>query len=197
MRVPLVILFAIVTLNKLHAEERSSFTAPTSERIAALLEFSGPITLNRKIATPKELKSEKNQKNRNGAALDWFSYSNLEISHDVIKIGIYKKGEFLGKKRANFEESVARQGNLTSGDDFPKLGTFTAADGRTIYQFLGGIGPGGSAYAALLSCKDARYEIVIIHEKGVDENDKDDVDDVSPKKDVKSVIEAIESIVFQ
>jgi hypothetical protein len=60
------------------------------------------------------------------------------------------------------------------------------------------MGPGGAAYAALLPCRDNRYEIVLIQSTNFhdDEDGKEYAHHVSPGKELRSVIEAIEGIVL-
>lgn len=79
------------------------------------------------------------------------------------------------------------------------VGVFPASDGREIYQFLLGFGPGGSAYGALLESRDGKHELVVtVVTDGHDEEDaKSYLHHVAPKNSAKDAIEMIDALIVQ
>lgn len=188
-----IFLFAAGVLTSSCARE-PAFTPPPAERIAALLEFGGPVALVRRIAGDEDLARASKRK---GVPLASFSYSDPAHSSDTITVAVYPAGAFLGAKRAEFDDFAAKH-SAKAGGGFPAWGTFPTTDGRGIHQFPLGLGPGGGAYGALLPCRDARYELAVVQSTNFhdDEDPKEYLHHVSPKKDLKSIIEAIEKLVF-
>jgi hypothetical protein len=188
-----IFLFAAVALSHLCAGE-PTLNPPAPERIAALLDFSGPVTLTRHIATADEMARELETV---GIPLAAFSYSDPAHSSDSISVLVYSKGVFLDDRRAPFFADLAKLSTKPE-EGFEKSGIFPAADGRSIYQFPFGFGPGGGAYGALMACHDSRYELVLIESSSSHhgENAKEFSNSASPKKDLKSIIEAVEKLIF-
>jgi len=185
-------LLAAVALCSSCAKE-PTFTPPPPERVATLLEFAGPVVLARHIATEEELTRAPKRK---GVPLASFSYSDPAHSSDTITVTVFVAGAFLGAKRAAFNDWTAKH-SIKAQEGIPATGVFPAADGRSIYQFPLGFGPGGSAYGALLLCRDSRYELVVVQSTDYhDEDPKDYSHHVSPKKDLQSIIETVETLVF-
>lgn len=173
---------------------KPAFTPPPAEGIAALLEFGGPVALVCHIASAEELARAPKRK---GVPLASFSYSDPAHSSDTITVTVCPAGAFLGEKRAEFNDFVAKH-STKAGEGVPAWGIFPTADGRSIHQFPLGFGPGGSAYGALLPCRDSRYELVVVQSTNFhdDEDWKGHSHHVSPKKDLQSIIETIEKLVF-
>jgi hypothetical protein len=167
---------------------------PPAERIAALLEFAGPVTLARHIASVEDLARAPKRK---GVPLASFSYSDPANTSDSITVAVYAAGAFLGAGRTELNDWISKN-STNAGEGFPATGAFPTADGRSRYQFPLGFGPGGSAYGALLPCRDSRYELVVVQSTDAhdDEDPKGYSHHVSPKKDLQSVIDAIEHLVF-
>jgi hypothetical protein len=188
-----IFLFAAGVLASSCARE-PAFTPPPAERIAALLEFGGPVALVRHIASAEDLSRAPKRK---GVPLASFSYSDPAHSSDTITVTVYPAGAFLGAKRAQFSDFAAKR-STKAEEGVPASGTFPATDGRSILQFPLGFGPGGGAYGALLPCHDSRYELVVVQSTNFhdDEDGKTYSHHVSPKKDLKSIIETIEKLVF-
>jgi hypothetical protein len=185
--------FAIASIVVAGCAHKAGFSPPSSERVAGLVEFAGPVNLTRHVATPEQLA----RPNRKGIPLASFVYSDLEHSSDTIAIRIYPAGAFLSTKRPELARWASNQAtNRTEAS--AAWGAFRASDGRPIYQLPLGLGPGGTAYAALLACRDDRYEIVLIQSTNFhdDEDGKEYAHHVSPKKELRSIIEAIEEIVL-
>jgi len=186
-------LFATVGLCGSCAKE-PTFTPPAAERIATLLEFAGPVALTRHIASDEDLARAPKRK---GVPLASFSYSDPSHTCDTITVTVYAAGAFLGAKRAEFNDWAAKH-STKAGEGFPATGIFPTADGRSIYQFPLGMGPGGSAYGALLPCRDSRYELVVVQSTNFhdDEDGKAYSHHVSPKKDLKTIVETVEKLLF-
>ena len=171
-----------------------AFTPPPPERIAALLEFAAPVSLTRRIASPEDLARAPKRK---GAPFASFSYSDPAHTSDSITVTVYAAGAFGGAKRTELNDWIPKH-STKAREGFPATGVFPTTDGRLCYQFPLGFGPGGSAYGALLPCRDSRFELVII--QTTDHHDDEDwkgySHHISPKKDLRSAIETIERLVF-
>ena len=172
----------------------AAFTAPPAERIAAILEFSAPVTLTRRIASPKDLARASKRK---GVPLASFSYSDPAHTSDSITVTVYAAGAFLGAKRTEMNDWIHKH-SIKAGEGFEAIGVFPTTDGRSCYQFPLGFGPGGSAYGAILPCRDSRYELVVVQSTDFHDGEKPKgySHHVSPKKDLQSVIEEIEYLVL-
>ena len=186
--------FAIGAIVAGGCAHKVGFSPPSPEQVAGLVQFAGPVNLTRHVATPEQLA----RPNRKGIPLASFVYSDPGHSSDTIAVKIYPAGAFLGKKRPELARWASNQATNRT-DVPPPWGAFRASDGRLIYQFPLGLGPGGGAYGALLRCRDDRYEIVLIQSTNFhdDEDGKEYAHHVSPKKELRSVIEAIEMMVFR
>lgn len=177
---------------------KSAFTPPSPERIAALLEFATPVTFTRSIASPEDLARAPKRK---GVPLASFFYSDPTNTSESIKVLVYSAGAFLGAKRTELNDWIPKHSS-EAREGLPAIGVFPTTDGRSCYQFPLGFGPGGSAYGALLPCRDSRYELVMIQttdhhdDQHLDPDAKDSTHHIIPKKDLRSAIEAIERLVF-
>ena len=177
------------------AESNTEFTAPSPERVAALLDFNGPVKLILRIAPTNELARTDP---RNGVPFASFSYADRERSSESLVITVFKAGTSFGPDRAELEKWL-REVPTRMPRHQSSLGIFQAKDGRPLYQFLAGMGPGGGAYGALIQCRDSRYELVIImttdfHE---DEDQKEYADYSRPTKELKAIIEEVERLVMR
>lgn len=174
--------------------EEPAFTPPASERIAALLEFGGPVSLVRQIATAEDLQR---QKKRRGTSIASFAYDDPEHTSETIVISVLLAGTFAGKDRAELIRWIGEHSSKDSSD-LPATGSFKTSDGRSIYQFPMAMGPGGFSYGALLACRDPGYELVVVQQTDFhdDEDWKNYNHHVTPKKELRFVIEEIERLVF-
>jgi len=188
-------MFVACTTPPKKAESNTEFTVPSPERVAALLDFNGPVKLILRITPTNDLARTDP---RNGVPVASFSYADRERSSESLVITVFKAGTPFGPDRAELEkwlrEVPTRMPQHQSG-----LGIFQAKDGRPLYQFLAGIGPGGGAYGALIQCRDSRYELVMIQTTNFhdEEDGKEYAHHVSPRKDLKSIIEEVERIVVK
>ncbi len=172
----------------------SAFTPPPSDRIAALLDFNSPVSLSVRVYSKEELA----RKPEDGVPLVGYSYSDAESTSVTIMIGVFPVGEFQTEKRVGLEKWITEHAT-PSRDGIPAIGAFLASDARSILQFPMGFGPGGSTEAALLTCLDSRYEIVLIQQTNShdDEDPKTYYHHAVPQKELREIIEAIEVIIFK
>jgi hypothetical protein len=181
-------------LNFVSAQERvPSFTPPSAEEVASLLDFAGPVSLSVRIHDKESLA----RRPKDGISHAAYSYSDRARTSVSITIAVYPAGEFRKKIRAELIEWVTKHA-APRREGIPSIGVFRASDGRALYQFPLGFGPGGSADGALLPCRDPRYEVVIF--QATDFHDDDPTDHshhVSPRKELREVIEAVEAILLK
>ena len=179
---------------------KPAFVRPAPDRIAALLDFTGPVALAGAEATQDEL-SQRPKRGIQGIPLALYAYSDPKHTAYTFTVAVYLAGDFMGQTRAGFFKIYA---DLLSNANFAdgirrksggsKIGEFTASHGRKISQFP----LGEDDYFALLRCLDARYELVIeMDENGDNPTRNPAFSNEAPKKDLKSVIEGVEGLVFQ
>jgi hypothetical protein len=194
MKAAATILLLVATALTSACVKQPTFTAPVAGRIAELLAFTGPVSLTQATATEEELARAPK---REGVPVASFRYSDPIHTSDTIRITVYPAGTFLGEERTELFEWLTKP-SAAARELSPAIGIFRTADGRSIYQFPLGFGPGGSAYGALLPCRDTRYELVLSQHTNFhdDEDPKAYSNHVSPTKELKTLIETIESLVF-
>jgi hypothetical protein len=192
-RLPL--LAALLCASCATPQQPKTIVAPPAARIAALLDFAGPVSLTCHVATAEELAHP--EPKGWGVPIASFSYADPQHSSDTIIIKIFPAGSFLGEGREKIITMLTNQPK-----EFQKyggMGAFRASGGRTIYQIPLLIGMGGGMSGTLLQCRDPRYELVVLQD--VDAHDGKDpklfTNHLRPRRQVLEVIEAIESLVFR
>jgi len=187
-------LLATVVLCEAGAGE-AAFAPPAPERIAALLGFGGPVALTLRIASAEDLARVAESE---GRPLASFFYADPAHTSDSIGVAVYAAGRFMGANRAKWNDWIAKRTSEVVAPDSLKVGAFPTADGRLRCQFPILLGPGGSVYGALLSCRDARYELVVSQVTNSHDGEEKEYASrhVAPKKDLLSVIEEIERLVL-
>jgi len=161
--------------------QATKFTPPPAEKIGALLNFPGPVTLSLRVVPQEEL----NRRPKRGVRLAAYSYSDPAHTSQTISIAIYPKGEFLKDRRAELSRS-------------PTTLASRAPDGRSILQFPLGFGPGGEADGVLIACRDPRFEIVLIQQTDYhdDEDPKLFAHHAKPRRKIGEIVTTIEALII-
>jgi hypothetical protein len=172
--------------------QESTFVPPPPGRVSALLEFPGPVPLTLRVGTREELE----RRPEKGIARVAYFYSAPTHTSQSFSVAIYPAGGFLGERRTELTAWISKHAASAAAGQL--AGIFRTSDGRSIFWFPLGFGPGGHAEGALLACRDPRFEIVVIqstdHHKGQDR--KLHAHHVSARKQLWEVIEAIEGLVM-
>jgi hypothetical protein len=183
-------MLACLLLNA-HGQEKPAFAAPSSEQFAKLLEFSEPVNFTKTEYSEEKLKRLGGDW---GPAIAAYRYADPAHTSRSYKVAVFPTGAVFGADRKKMEEWVAQ--HRTDATDVESIGTFKTADGRVIQQMPLGFGPGGSEYAAILQCKDQRYEIFIseLTDSDIEVQNKGTP---KPKRELREIIEAVEALIFR
>lgn len=176
-------------------DRKGEFAPPSPEKIVELLEFKGPVSLHVRSANEDELKAEAWG---NAQAKVAWAYSDPAHTSDTISVIVFNAGTCFGDKRAEFIAAITKEGKSPGAEKYG-FGVFKTSDGRELYSFPMGFGPGGSADGVLIQSRDKRFELMLTQSTSFHdgEDPKSNAGHVSPTKNVKSIVEAVEKLVFR
>ena len=178
-----LVLFTLLVAAQVNAEE-AKFSAPSPEQMRSLLRFGSPVSLSVRVV-PKE---EFSRKPERGVPLAVYTYFDRAHTSETLSVAVYPVGEYLKHKRTELADWITKHAAARR-----------IADGRSIWRFPLGFGPGGSSDGVLLPSRDSRYELVVI--RFIDHHDDEDqklyAHHVKSPAELVEIILDVERLVFR